>query len=104
MQQIQSSSLLIKYCMPRSLAGHVLRLDLDFFRANDSVSEITERNTAYFWRKDWIKEVIEIFRLSTDVIATYLDEEISQAGLDLDKHNGEQIKDRFVAFCRTVDS
>lgn len=81
-----------------------MRLDLEFFRANDAVSEITERKAGYLWRRDWVKNIIRIFRLSTDDIATYLDDAISRARLDLDKHDGEQIKDRFIAFCRTDDS
>lgn len=89
--------------MPRSLAGHILHIDLEFFHANEYVSEITKKNAWYSWRIDWVKEVISIFRLSMAEIAKYLDDEISRVGLDLDKRNEKQIMDRFVAFCGTDD-
>lgn len=90
--------------MAQSLAAHIVHLDLEFFPANEFISEITaERNAWYSWRVDWIKEVIGVFRLTTADIATYLDDEISRAGLDSDKHGGKHIRDRCIAFCRTND-
>lgn len=89
--------------MPRSLAGYIVQLDLEFSQANDSVADITERNAWYSWRMDWAREFMGVFALSIADIAMYLDDEISRAGLDLGKHDGKQMKGRCIAFCRADD-
>lgn len=103
MQQLPPTSLLMNYNMPRSLATYIVQLDVEFCQANDSVPDITKRNAWYSWRMDWVREFMRVFKLSTADIAMYLDDEISQAGLDSGKHNGKQMKDRCVAFCRAGD-
>lgn len=89
--------------MPRSLAAYIIQLDLEFCRENDTVSGMTESNAWYSWRMDWVKEFKGVFTLSTADIATYLDDEISRAGLNLGKHHEKQMKDRCIAFCGTDD-
>lgn len=103
MQQLPPTSLLMSYNMPRSLATYIVQLDLGFCRENDSVSGMTGRNAWYSWHMDWVREFMRVFNLSTADIAMYLDDEISQAGLDLGKHKGKQMKNRCVAFCRAGD-
>lgn len=90
--------------MPESLAAYILFLDLEYFNKNEFVSEISGQDLRYSRRMNLVKEIIEVFGLSTANMTTSINDAITRAGLGLDKHTEKQIKDRCIAFLQAVGS
>lgn len=94
--------ILSEYSMSKSLAAYIVYLEVEYVKAEDSISDRPTKDLCYLERMRWVCELFEIFDLSIPEIANQISHKISSAFLEPDQYDQVEIRERFLASLRTT--